>query len=167
MSKTIELIFFSILIIFVVIGEIMSARKRDKDRNKALAGKQCIREFECFIMIAYSDADIKLSFLSKYAPATYNVLLFEDHIAFTTGFVAGFGESIPDEIEIRDINFARMKNIFKTDFLLINYNRKAKESSNLYMEGKKEDLLYIKKFLEERMHRPQVIDLTGGDQTEQ
>ena len=162
MSRIIvELIFFPILIIFVVIGEIMSARKRDKDRNKALAGKQCIREFECVIMNAYSDTDIKLSFFSKSAPPTYNVLLFEDHIAFTTGFVMGFGESTPDELEIKDINFARMKYIFKTDFLLINYNRKTKEPSNLYMEGKKEDLLYIMNFIEERNGRPKIVDLTG------
>ena len=154
-----ELILFPILVIFVIVGEIMEYRKREKDINKASAGKKCFREFECVIMIADRDSEVKLTLFQRATPS-YNVLLFEDHLAFVTGFVMGFGESIPDEIEIKDINFACMKYILKTDLLLINYNRKAKEPSQFYMEGKKEDLLFIKNFIEEQNGRPKVIDLT-------
>ena len=153
------------IIVTIIVG-IMSARKRKKAMNKVMTDKKCLRELEFRILTAHSDTDIKLSFLSKYAPPTYDVFLFDDYIAFTTGLVMGFGESIPDEIEIKDINFACMKYIFKTDFLLINYNRKTKEPSQFYIEGKKEDLLYIKNFIEERIRRPKIIDLTDGDQTE-
>ena len=168
--------FFTIalpIILFTLVLGIISVRKRKQDINKVLAGKKCLREFEFRIMAAYSDTDIKLSFLSKYAPPTYDVFLFDDYIAFTTGLVMGLGESIPDEIELKNINFAKMKNIFQTDLLVVNYNVKPKDESRsneafqFYMEGKKEDLLYIRKFLEERMNRPQIIDLTGGNQTEQ
>ena len=155
-----KLIFPLFLVIFVIVGEIMDYRKREKNRNKALAGKQCIREFECVIMIADSDSEVKLTLFQRAVPS-YDVLLFDDHIAFATGSVMGFGESIPEEIEIKDINFACMKYILKTDLLLVNYNRKAKEPSQFYMEGKKEDLLFIKNFIEERNGRPKVIDLTG------
>ena len=154
-----KLILFPILVIFVVVGKIMEYRKREKDINKASAGKQCIREFECVIMIADSDSEVKLTLFQRAIPS-YNVLLFDDHIAFVTGFVMGFGESIPEEIEIKDINFACMKYILKTDLLLVNYNRKAKEPSQFYMEGRKEDLLFIKNFIEERNGRPKIIDLT-------
>ena len=110
-------------------------------------------------MIADSDSEVKLTLFQRAVPS-YDVLLFDDHIAFATGSVMGFGESIPEEIEIKDINFASMKYILKTDLLLVNYNRKAKEPSQFYMEGKKEDLLFIKNFIEERNGRPKVIDLT-------
>ncbi|MBP5435542.1 hypothetical protein J6Z39_06955 [bacterium] len=154
-----KLIFPLFLFVFVIVGEIMEYRKREKDINKASAGKQCIREFEFIIMMADSDSEVKLTLFKRAIPS-YNVLLFDDHIAFVTGFVMGFGESIPDEIEINDINFACMKYILKTDLLLVNYNRKAKEPSQFYMEGKKEDLLFIKNFIEERNGRPKIIDLT-------
>ena len=103
-KKLFELILFPILVIFVIVGEIMEYRKREKDINKASAGKKCFREFECVIMIADSDSEVKLTLFQRATPS-YNVLLFEDHLAFVTGFVMGFGESIPDEIEIKDINF--------------------------------------------------------------
>ena len=160
-KKLFELILFPFLVIFVIVGEIMEYRKREKDINKASAGKKCLREFEFGISGAENDSNVKFALLGRYNFPRYNVLLFDDHIAFVAGFVMGFGESIPDEIEIKDINFACMKYILKTDLLLINYNRKAKEPSQFYMEGKKEDLLFIKNFIEERNGRPKVIDLTS------
>ena len=157
------------IVVTIIVG-IMSARKRKRDINKVLSGKKYLREFECRIMAAYSDTDIKLSFLSKYAPPTYDVFLFDDYIAFTTGLVMGLGESIPNEIELKDINFAKMKNIFQTDLLVVNYIKpedgsEAQEASQLYIEGRKEELLFIKNFIEERIQRPKIVDLTGEDQT--
>jgi hypothetical protein len=160
MLRDIFMIYIPTIVITVIAG-IMSARKRKKDINKVLAGKKCLREFECGISAAEYDNEVKSAILGLYNFPKYNVFLFEDHLAFATGLVMGFGESIPDEIEIKDINFACMKYILKTDLLLVNYNRKAKESSQFYMEGKKEDLLFIKNFIEERNGRPKVIDLTG------
>ncbi|MBP5591616.1 hypothetical protein J6Y50_07175 [bacterium] len=160
------------IVVTIMVG-IMSARKRKRDINKVLSGKKYLREFECGISAAKNDSDVKSALLGLYNFPVYNVFLFNDHIAFTTGLVMGLGESIPDEIELKDINFAKMKNIFQTDLLVVNYNVKPKDESRsneafqFYMEGKKEDLLYIKNFIEERMHRPQIIDLTGRDQTEQ
>lgn len=160
------------IVVTIMVG-IMSARKRKRDINKVLSGKKYLREFECGISAAKNDSDVKSALLGLYNFPVYNVFLFNDHIAFTTGLVMGLGESIPDEIELKDINFAKMKNIFQTDLLVVNYNVKPKDESRsnevfqFYMEGKKEDLLFIKNFIEERMNRPKIIDLTGGDQTEQ
>ena len=162
----------SIIIITIIVG-IMSARKRKRDINKVLSGKKYLREFECGISAAKNDSDVKSALLGLYNFPIYNVFLFNDHIAFATGLVMGLGESIPNEIELKDINFAKMKNIFQTDLLVVNYNVKPKDESRsnevfqFYMEGKKEDLLFIKNFIEERMNRPKIIDLTGEDQTEQ
>lgn len=160
------------IIITIIVG-IMSARKRKRDINKVISGKKYLREFECGISAAKNDSDVKSAIFGLYNFPIYNVFLFDDHIAFTTGLVIGLGESIPDEIEIKDINFVSMKNIFQTDLLAIKHNAKPKDESisqeafQFYMEGKKEDLLFIKNFIEERMHKPQIIDLTGGDQMAQ
>ena len=160
------------IVVTIIVG-IMSARKRKRDINKVLSGKKYLHEFECGISAAKNDSDVKSAILGLYNFPVYNVFLFNNHIAFTTGLVMGLGESIPDEIELKNINFAKMKNIFQTDLLVVNYNVKPKDESRsneafqFYMEGKKEDLLYIKNFIEERMNRPKIVDLTGEKQTEQ
>lgn len=151
------------IVVTIIVG-IMSARKRKRDINKVLSGKKYLREFECRISAAKNDSDVKSALLGLYNFPTYNVFLFDDGIAFATGLVLNRG--VPDEIEIKDINFVIMKNIFQTDLLVVNYIKpedgsEAQEASQLYMEGRKEELLFIKNFIEERIQRPKVIDLTS------
>lgn len=159
-----------IVILITFIFGVMSSNKRKKERNKALKCNKTIKEIECEIIDVADDLSTKITLSFNYS-AVFDVLIFEEHIAFITGCVVG---SYQPEIEIKDINFVRMKNIFRTDLLLINHNAKYKDESKskekypcqFYLRAKKEELLYIKNFIEERINKPKVIDLTGGDQTE-
>ena len=161
------LIGFLTIVFFVTV--ILNFRENGKEKAKFLANKQSIKEIECRIVDFADNMYAKLTF--SYSPV-FEMLIFEDSIAFVTGYV--IGGSYQPEIELKDINFVRMENIFQTDLLLINHNAKYKDESKsktkypsqFYLRAKKEDLLYIKNFIEERMNRPKIVDLTGGDQTE-
>ncbi len=160
-----------IVVLITFIFRVISSNKRKKERNKAVEYNKSIKEIECEIIDVADDLSTKITLSFNYS-AVFDVLIFEDHIAFITGCVIG---SYQPEIEIKDINFVRMKNIFQTDLLLINHNAKYKDESKskekyppqFYLKGSKEDLLYIKNFIEEKMNRPKIIDLTGRDQMEQ
>ena len=87
-----------------------------------------------------------------------NVLLFQNRIGIVTENAL--------EIEIQDINFIKMTKVLLEEMLQVNFNEVSKSGTKkemaLYLKGGKEDLLYIKNFIEERLNRPQVIDLTDG-----
>ena len=161
------LIVFLTIVFFATV--ILNFRENGKEKAKFLANKQCIKEIECRIVDFADNMYVKLTF--SYSPV-FEMLIFEDSIAFVTGHV--IGGSYQPEIEIKDINFVRMENIYQTDLLLINHNAKYKDEnksktkypSQFYLRAKEEDLLFIKNFIEERIDRPKVIDLTGGNQTE-
>ena len=161
------LIVFLTIVFFATV--ILKFREGERERGKFLANKQCIKEIECRIIDFADNMYVKLTF--SYSPV-FEMLIFEDRIAFVTGHV--IGGSYQPEIEIKDINFVRMKNIFQTDLLLINHNAKYKDESKskekypcqFYLRAKKEELLYIKNFIEERIQRPKVIDLTEDGKTE-
>ena len=68
------------------------------------------------------------------------------------------------EIKIKDINSIKLKKVLWEEILQVNYNEISKSGADnvatFYLKGDKEDLLCIKNFIEERMNRPQIIDLT-------
>ena len=72
---------------------------------------------------------------------------------------------------LEDIHFVKMEKLLGKNLLLVNYTDKLNDikgykQTQIYVKGKTEDLLYIKNFIEERIQRPKVIDLTDDGKTE-
>ncbi len=153
------------LLIWVFFIERQDEQKRKKHRSLLLKNKP-IAEFDCDIINGTDKVQAALLATHRFYRTHACVMLYEQSIVLATGL-----EKLQDEIMIDDIESVSIKRLSLIDHLYVRQRiRKIphKESLNeFYLNGEKEDLLYIKNFIEERMHRPQIIDLTGGDQTEQ
>ena len=106
--------------------------------------------------------------MSRWGTSVY-VLLYNDVIKFTFA-----NEKYLPEIAVKDIEIIFIKRVLGEDLLYIKHKVSPEKKvqyketyPEFYLSGDKEDLLYIKDFIEERMNRPKIVDLTGGDQTEQ
>ena len=162
--------FLGSLILFIMVFFIASKdeEKKEKIRNSFLKNKP-IAEFDCDLIDGIDKVQATLLATNSFYRTHASVMLYEKSIVIATG-----SEVFQPEIMINDIEAVSMKRLAFDDHLYIRHTvtadikaRYKETCPEIYLKGKKEDLLYIKKFLEERMHRPQVIDLTGGDQTEQ
>ncbi|MBO4698896.1 hypothetical protein J5690_04710 [bacterium] len=154
-----------ILFIFIFFIERNEEQKKKKHRTSFLKNKPIV-EFDCDIINGSDKIQATLLATHSFYRIHTCVMLYEQSIVLTTGL-----ETLQDEIMIDDIEFVSIKQLSFIDHLYIRQRVQKiphKEIwSELYLNGDKKDLLYIKKFIEERMHKPQIIDLTGGDPTEQ
>lgn len=147
------------LLIWVFFIERQDEQKRKKHRSLLLKNKP-IAEFDCDIINGTDKVQASLLATHSFYRIHACVMLYEQSIVLATGL-----ETLQDEIMINDIEFVSIKQLSFIDHLYIRQRVQKiphKEIwGELYLNGDKKDLLYIKKFIEERMHRPQVIDLTS------
>ena len=156
-----------IVFIFAVLIERQEDKRKKQKRASFLKNKP-LAEFDCDIIDGVDKVQATLLTTNRFYRTSACVMLYEKSIVLATGV-----EASQSEIMINDIEAVSMKRLAFEDHLYIRHTvtadikAKYKETCpEIYLKGNKEDLLYIKKFLEDRMHRPKVIDLTGGDQTE-
>lgn len=162
--------FIGLLLLFIWMFFIVSKdeEKKEKIRNSFFKHKP-LAEFDCDLIDGIDKVQATLLATNSFYRTHATVMLYEKSIVIATG-----SEVFQPEIMINDIEAVSMKRLAFDDHLYIRHtvtaDIKAKYEETcpeIYLKGKKEDLLFIKNFIEERMHRPQIIDLTGGDQTEQ
>ena len=163
--------FIGLLLLFIWMLFIVSKNEEKKEKiRKSFLKNKPLAEFDCDLIDGTDKVQATLLATDRGFYRTHaSVMLYEKSIVIATG-----SEVFQPEIMINDIETVSMKRLAFEDHLYIRHTvtadikAKYKETCpEIYLKGKKEDLLYIKKFLEDRMHRPQIIDLTGGDQTEQ
>ncbi|MBR4532628.1 hypothetical protein IKO70_09510 [bacterium] len=155
---TFRMIGYTIVFIALIVFEIWYSNKKEKKTNELKAKEKPLKIFEyCKVAFGYND-ELSAKSVALGGPGVVwgNVLLFQNRIGIVTENVL--------EIEIKDINFIKMKKVLLEEMLQVNFNEISKSGTKkemaLYLKGSKEDLLYIKNFIEERLNRPQVIDLT-------
>ena len=159
MTEVIVKVVATVLVfIAVIVIEIRYSNKKEKKTNELKAKEKPLKIFEyCKIACGYND-ELSAKSVALGGPGIVwgNVLLFQNRIVIVTV------EAL--EIEIKDINFVKMRKVMLEEMLQVNFNEISKSGTQnemaLYLKGGKEDLLCIKNFIEERMNRPQIIDLT-------
>ncbi len=147
-------IIVTICLIFLVVATIIGNNKRKKQKKK-LTKDGCMNEFNCELVIGGDKVMSRMIILRNHTVSS-NVLLFDDHVAFATGATKEW----QPEIMISDINFVKMEKLLWKDLLFIDHNAKFEEKgktkskyvNQFYLSGDKEELLYIKDFIEERMN---------------
>lgn len=157
-----------IVFIFAVLIERQEDKRKKQKRASFLKNKP-LAEFDCDIIDGVDKVQATLLTTNRFYRTSACVMLYEKSIVIATG-----SEVLQPEIMINDIETVSMKRLAFEDHLYIRHTvtadikAKYKETCpEIYLKGKKEDLLFIKNFIEERIQRPKIIDLTGGDQTEQ
>ena len=142
----------------IIVIEIWYSNKKEKKTNELKAKEKPLKIFEyCKMAFGYND-ELSARSVALGGPGVIwgNVLLFQNRVVVVTEDAL--------EIEIKDINFIKMRKVLLEEMLQVNFNEISKSGTKnemaLYLKGGKDDLLYIKKFIEERMNRPQIIDLT-------
>lgn len=156
---TFRVIGYTIVFIAILVFEIWYSNKKEKKTNELKAKEKPLKIFEyCKVALGYND-ELSAKSVALGGPGVVwgNVLLFQNRIGIVTENAL--------EIEIQDINFIKMTKVLLEEMLQVNFNEVSKSGTKkemaLYLKGGKEDLLYIKNFIEERLNRPQIIDLTG------
>ena len=160
--STSDLIFRTIIpgifFVLVIVAEIWASNKKEKKTTELKAKEKPLKIFEyCKIACGYND-ELSAKSVALGGPGIVwgNVLLFQNRIVIVTVDAL--------EIEIKDINFVKMRKVMLEEMLQVNFNEISKSGTQnemaLYLKGGKEDLLCIKNFIEERMNRPKIIDLT-------
>ncbi|MBP5435544.1 hypothetical protein J6Z39_06965 [bacterium] len=159
---TFRVIGYTIVFIAFIVLEIWSRKTQNKKTKELQAKEKPLKILEyCKISFGYNDEHSARAAVlgGRMKVPLCNVLLFQDHIGLVTEKAL--------EIKIKDINSIKMKKVLWEEILQVNYNEISKNgsenSATFYLKGDKEDLLYIKNFIEERLNRPQIIDLTDGD----
>lgn len=157
------LIFF----IGVILGVILDNKKRQKEVKRLEAEKKSIKSFKCNLV---DGSDALSAHLGIVGPTILcDVLLFDDHIGLATDYTLS---KWPSKIMMQEINFVKIEKLLGKELLCINYTKRSEGGSRqstfqFYLKDEIDILLCIKHFIEERNGHPKVIDLTGGDQTEQ
>lgn len=142
---------FIALVVYMIYW-LWTSRKR-KEQKQKLFKEGFLAEFECELIPGIDKVASRLA-LAYGAGVKSNVMLFDNHIAFATGVI---GDWQP-EIIIADINSLKMEKLLWKELLFIDHNAKfveegkpQKYENQFYLSGDKEELLYIKDFIEERM----------------
>lgn len=150
---------YTILFIAFIVAEIWSRKKQNAKTKELQAKEKPVKILEyCKISFGYNDEhSARVAVLGgRIHVPLCNVLLFQDRIGLVTENAL--------EIKIKDINSIKLKKVLWEEILQVNYNEISKSGADnvatFYLKGDKEDLLCIKDFIEERMNRPQIIDLT-------
>ena len=156
---TFRMIGDTIIFIAILVFEIWYSNKKEKKTNELKAKEKPLKIFEyCKVALGYND-ELSAKSVALGGPGVVwgNVLLFQNRIGIVTENAL--------EIEIQDINFIKMTKVLLEEMLQVSFNEISKSGTKkemaLYLKGGKEDLLYIKNFIEKKLNRPQIIDLTG------
>ena len=156
---TFRMIGDTIIFIAILVFEISYSNKKKKKTNELKAKEKPLKIFEyCKVALGYND-ELSAKSVALGGPGVVwgNVLLFQNRIGIVTENAL--------EIEIQDINFIKMTKVLLEEMLQVSFNEISKSGTKkemaLYLKGGKEDLLYIKNFIEKKLNRPQIIDLTG------
>ena len=142
----------------IIVTEIWYSNRKEKKTNELTAKEKPLKIFEYFnVFKGENEVSPQMIVLChRNYCISCNILLFKNRIVFVT-------ESML-EIELKDINSANIKKAFGEELLKINYSEISesgtKKEMSLYLQGSDENMLYIKNFIEERMDRPKIIDLT-------
>jgi hypothetical protein len=165
MSKlTVQALASIVVVIIAVFYEIRMSKRRKKQREKFIE-KDCLAEFNCDIILGIDKVQAKLLLAQNVGTPT-NVILYDKNIVLATG-----EENRLPEIMIENIEKIYMAKLVWKDVLFIEHHvsaeKKAKYSNTypkFYLSGDKEELLYIKDFIEERMNglRIKVNNPQGG-----
>ena len=161
----VDFIVGAIFFIGIILGVILDNKKRKREVKRLESEKKSIKSFECNLV---DGSDVLSSHLGAVGPTILcNVLLFDDHIGLATDYILS---KWPSKIMMQEINFVRIEKLLGNELLLINYTKRSEDGAKqstfqFYLKDEIDILLCIKNFIEERMNRPQIIDLTGGDQT--
>ncbi|HRZ78621.1 MAG TPA: hypothetical protein P5044_01325 [bacterium] len=159
MSKTTaRIIGFLIAFIIYLIISIRISRRRKKQK---LLKEGYLAEFDCELISALDKVASRVV-LAYQSGMKSNVLLFDNHIAFATGVT---GDWQP-EIMISEINSVKMEKLLWKELLFIDHNAKfveegktKKYENQFYLSGDKDELLYIKDFIEERMSKSNLLQI--------
>lgn len=156
-----------IVFIFAVLIE-KQEEKRKKQKRASFLKNKPLAEFNCDVIEGVDKVQATLLTTNRFYRTNACIMLYEKSIVLATGI-----EAFQPEIMINDIEAVSMKRLAFEDHLYIRHTitadlkAKYKTCPEIYLKGNKEDLIYIQRFLEERMHRPKINDLTDGNQTEQ
>lgn len=166
--STLKVVSGILIVVTLFILNRLDAKKKKQEKKKYVESEKPLYELNCSIIISKDIVQARHISMSRWGTSVY-VLLYNDVIKFTFA-----NEKYLPEIAVKDIEIIFIKRVLGEDLLYIKHKvspeKKAQYKETypeFYLSGEKEDLLYIKNFIEERMHRPQIIDLTGGDQTAQ
>jgi len=162
-----KLIIGAVFFVIFIVMEIWYRNKQGKKTKELSAKEKPVKIFEyCKIFYTYDESSAKSQVLFSHPASVVpcDVLLFQDHI----GLVAANGYGIhTNDVKIKDVNSVTIKKILWEKVLYVNYDEVSETGSvkniTFCLEGDLEDLSYIRNFIEERMTRPQVIDLTDGN----
>ena len=161
------IIFWLVFLFVVFIVEFIVNTRIEKHVKELEARKGWIKKIDCEL-IAGDDKVVARLVIARNFGDLCTIFLFADSL----GLAMDYTTKNAPEIMLEDIHFVKMEKLLGKNLLLVNYTDKLNDikgykQTQIYVKGKTEDLLYIKNFIEERMNRPKIIDLTGGDQTEQ
>ena len=143
----------SIIIVIVIILSIIETRNKKKQRKKLMEGKGAyIDEIHCDLILGESKALARLALLRNFQ-VDCDLLLYNDRIVFAT-IVPGSKNWQP-EIMIKDIKCLKMERVLWKDILFFHHETPPGKPSGyeqkFYIGGAlKEELLYIKDFVEKR-----------------
>ena len=146
-----------ILFVLVIVAEIWASNKREKKTNELKAKEEPLKIFEYFrIAFGYNDEhSVRSAAISGWA-VWCSLLLFQNRMVIVAETTL--------EIEIKNINFVKMRKVMLEEFLQVCYNEISESGTTrekaVFLQGIDKDMLYIKNFIEERMNRPKIIDLT-------
>ena len=166
--NTLKVVSGILIVIALFILNRIDSKKKKQEKKKYVELEKPLYELSCSMIISKNIVQARHISMSRWGMSVY-VLLYNDVIKFTFA-----NEKYLPEIMVKDIEIILIQRVLGEDLLYIKHKvspeKKAQYKETypeFYLSGDKEELVYIKDFIEERMHRPQVIDLTGGDQTEQ
>ncbi len=165
--NTLKVVSSILIVIALFILNRLEAKKKNQEKKKYLELEKPLYELSCSVIISNNIVQARHISMSRWGTSVY-VLLYNDVIKFTFA-----NEKYLPEIMVKDIEIILIKRILGEDLLYIKHKvspeKKAQYKETypeFYLSGDKEDLLYIKNFIEGRMNKPKIIDLTGEDQTE-
>ena len=152
-QATCAVLFF--IVVFVV--EIRAGNKREKRAKELTAKEKPLKIIEHRrISFGYNDERFVRSVATKGWAVICDILLFQNRMVIVAKSTL--------EIEMKDINFVEIRKVMLDEFLQICYNETSENGTTrekaIFLLGIDDNMLYIKNFIEERMNRPQIIDLT-------
>ena len=160
------IIFWLVFLFVVFIVEFIVNTRIEKHVKELEARKGWIKKIDCEL-IAGDDKVVARLVIARNFGDLCTIFLFADSLVLAMDYTT---KNAP-EIMLENIHFVKMEKLLGKNLLLVNYTDKLNDikghkRTQIYVKGKTEDLLYVKNFIEERMNRPKIVDLTGGDQTE-
>ena len=166
--NTLKVVSGILIVVALFILNRLDAKKKKQEKKKYVESEKPLYELSCSMIISKDIVQARHISMSRWGTSVY-VLLYNDVIKFTFA-----NEKYLPEIAVKDIEIIFIKRVLGEDLLYIKHKVSPEKKvqyketyPEFYLSGDKEDLLYIKDLIEERMNRPKIVDLTGGDQTEQ